>query len=280
VRPAGDIRPPLPAGVKRASNIEYSKPASGALLLDLYLPVKASAQPLPVVLWMHGGGWKAGSKENCPLTWLAGEGYAVASLGYRLSWLAKWPAQLDDARAAIRWLRTNAQQHHLDPTRIAVGGGSSGGNLAGVVGTAPPAADETIPSRVNAVIDFYGTADLLTLPPNLPRPGRSDADLAQTNGARLLGAIPRDHPALARQVSILHHVSKDDPPFLIFHGDLDDQVPVKQSERLHARLKEFGVPSELHVLPGAGHGGKAFDAPPVRAAIRAFLARVMPAPAS
>ncbi|WP_414661941.1 sulfatase-like hydrolase/transferase [Horticoccus sp. 23ND18S-11] len=278
VRPAGDVRTVLPEGVKRISNLEYSNPGSGALLLDLYLPEKSPAEPLPLVMWIHGGGWKNGSKDNCPLAWLAAEGYAVVSLGYRLSWLGQWPAQLDDARAALRWLRTNAARYQLDPQRFAVSGGSSGGNLAGVVGTAPPAAGETVSSRVGAVIDFYGASDMLTMPVNLPGPGKTDADLARSNGAKLLGGIVRDRPDLARQVSTLHLVSKDDPPFLIIHGDKDTQVPLEQSERLHAKLQATGVPSEFIVLRGAGHGGKEFSTPEVKQSIRAFLARSLAAP--
>ena len=278
LRPAGDVRPALPAGVKRIANLEYSRPATGALLLDLYLPPAPPAHPLPVILWTHGGGWKNGSKENCPLTWLAAEGYAVVSLNYRLSWAAQWPAQIDDARAAIRWLRTRAANYSLDPERFAISGGSSGGNLASIVGTAPAATGESVSSRVRAVIDFYGASDMLTMPVNVPGPGKTDADLATSNGAKLLGGIVRDRADRARQVSPLHNITKDDPPFLIIHGDQDDQVPLVQSERLHARLREVGVPSEFHVLAGAGHGGKAFDTPEVRARIRAFLTRSLPAP--
>jgi dipeptidyl aminopeptidase/acylaminoacyl peptidase len=116
------------------------------------------------------------------------------------------------------------------------------------------------------------------MPPNLPGPGRTDADLARANGARLLGGIVRDRPELARQASALYQVSSDDPPFLILHGDQDAQVPVDQSRRLHARLREAGVTSELHELRGAGHGGKAFDAPAVREAIRVFLRRTLEGP--
>jgi arylsulfatase len=273
IRPAGDVRPALPAGVKRISNVEYSRPATGALLLDLYLPAQRPAKPLPVIVWTHGGGWKNGSKENCPLTWLAAEGYAVVSLDYRLSWAAHWPAQIEDVRAAIRWLRTNATHYEIDPARVVVSGSSSGGNLASIVGTAPGATDESVSSRVNAVIDFFGASDILTMPVNVPGPGKTEADLATSNAAKLLGGIVRDRPELARQVSPLHNISRDDPPFLILHGDKDDQVPLVQSERLHARLSEVGVPSEFHVLPGAGHGGKAFDTPEARRWIRAFLKR-------
>ncbi|MBI5690134.1 MAG: sulfatase-like hydrolase/transferase [Verrucomicrobia bacterium] len=275
LRPAGDVRAALPAGVKRISNQTYHTPPTGAVLLDLYLPEKTPDRPLPVVLWIHGGGWKNGSKENCPLIWLAAEGYAVASINYRLSWLARWPAQPEDARAALHWLRTQAAKYQLDPARIAVAGGSSGGNLAGVVGTSPAPANESISSRVQAVIDFYGASDLATMPTNVPGPGKTDADLAQSNGAKLIGGIVRDHPDLARQVSTLHLVTPDDPPFLILHGDKDPQVPLEQSQRLHAKLRDTGVPSELVVLPGAGHGGKEFSAPAVQDRIRGFLRRTL-----
>lgn len=272
IRPPGDVRPQLPPDVKRVSNLEYVKRETGGLLLDLYLPTKATA-PLPVVIWIHGGGWKNGTKENCPLVWLSGEGFAVVSLGYRLSWMARWPGQMDDTRAALRWLRANAQKYNLDPNRIAVAGGSSGGNLASIVGVAdaPDAAD-----RVQAVVDFYGASDMLTMPPNVPGPNKTEKDLANSNGAKLLGAVPRDRPDLARSVSPLYHVSKDDPPFLILHGDKDPQVPLEQSQRLHAKLKETGVASELVVLPGAGHGGAPFNTPEIRAKIREFLTRAMP----
>jgi arylsulfatase len=275
VRPAGDVRAALPAGVKRVANQTYAETPQGAQLLDLYLPEKTPAKPLPVVIWIHGGGWKNGSKENTPFAWLVGEGYAVVSLGYRLSWSARWPAQLDDARAAIRWLRTNAAKYSLDPARIVVSGGSSGGNLAGVVGTADAAPGETVSSRVQAVIDFYGASDVLTMPVNVPGPGKTEADLANSNAAKLLGGIVRDRPEAAKSMSTLHLVTRDDPPFLIIHGDKDDQVPIEQSRRLHAKLKETGVASELIVLPGAGHGGKEFSTDEVKAKIRAFLTRTL-----
>jgi arylsulfatase A-like enzyme/dienelactone hydrolase len=273
VRPAGDVRPALPEGVKRVANQTYATPATGAVLLDLYLPEKAPARPLPVVMWIHGGGWKNGSKDNCPLIWLAAEGYAVASINYRLSWLAQWPAQIDDVRTALRWLRTNAARYQLDPQRIAVAGGSAGGHLAALVGTATAPAGETISSRVSAVLDLYGPADLLTSPTNLPAPGRTDADLAKSNGAKLLGGIVRDRPDLARQASALYHVSKEDPPFLILHGDKDPQVPLDQSQRLHAKLREAGVAAELVVIPGAGHGGKEFGTDEMKQKIRTFFGR-------
>src|SRR5262249_453315 len=147
----GDVRPKLPEGVKRVANLEYGRrPDSGALLLDLYLPAKPAKKPLPVVLWIHGGGWKNGSKENCPLTWLAAAGDAGASLDYRLIPWSRWPAQLDDCRDAVRWLRAHADKYGLAPNHVVASGGSAGGHLAAALGTAT--------SDVQAVLDFYGPA--------------------------------------------------------------------------------------------------------------------------
>lgn len=269
-RRIGDVRPALPDGVRVVSNRTYASPPRGALLLDLYLPVATPTQPLPVVLWIHGGGWAAGAKENCPLVFLAAQGVAVASMDYRLTHVAPWPAQLDDCRAAVRWLRANAATHGLDPQRIIAAGGSAGGHLAAVLGTTPAIAED-VSSRVQGVIDCYGPSDLLTMPPNVAGPGRDDATLARSNGAKLLGGIVRDRPELARQASALHLVSADDPPFLILHGDQDEQVPLAQSQRLDAALQAAGVASTLVVLPGAGHGGKAFNAPEIRQRIAEFV---------
>ena len=272
IRAALDIKSKLPDGVKTIRNIEYANPGGiRSLLLDLYQPAKESDKPLPVVMWIHGGGWRNGSKESCPLIWLANEGYAVVSLGYRLIPEAKWPMPFDDACAAIRFLRTNAAKYKLDANRFVVAGGSSGGNLASIVGVMDRLRDEAVSSQVQGVIDFYGASDVLTMPPNVPGPDKTDTDLAKSNAARLIGGIVRDHPDLAKQMSPLYHVSKGDPRFLIIHGDQDKQVPLEQSERLHAKLKEAGVPSTLHVIKGAGHGGKEFDSVEVRKLILELL---------
>jgi acetyl esterase/lipase len=258
----------LPAGVKCLRDLEYIRRGDMPLRLDLYLPEKSSGK-IPVVVWIHGGGWNKGSKDNCPAKWLAAEGFAVASIEYRLSRQALWPAQMDDCRAAVRWLRANAAAHGLDADRIGVWGGSAGGHLAALMGTLDGPAGE----RVQAVCDWYGPSDLLTMPPNVPGPGRTRADLAKANGAQLLGGIVMDMPDRAKSASALHHVSQGDPPFLIMHGDADPQVPLDQSQRLHAALRKAGVPSRLETLKGAGHGGKDFDSPQSRRVIREFFER-------
>ncbi|MDB4679826.1 alpha/beta hydrolase [Planctomycetaceae bacterium] len=250
-------------------DIEYSKPDGKPQLLDLYLPKKGDG-PFPVVTWVHGGGWKNGSRKNCPASWLVEHGFAVASIDYRLI-PAQWPAQIDDCRAAVRWLRFNADNHNLDPNHIAVWGGSAGGHLVAMMGTLPPPDFETTSSRVQAVCDWFGPTDLLTMPPNVISKKRTAEQVAQSNGAKLLGAPVWTIPEKAMQASAFHQVSKGDPPFLIMHGEKDPGVPLIQSEMLHDALQMNGVESTLHIVKGAGHGGKEFRSPEVQKMILEFF---------
>lgn len=251
-------------------DLEYARAEEKSLLLDLYYP-KTADGPVPVVVWVHGGGWKNGSKDRCPASWLVEHEYAVASINYRLIDEAQWPAQIDDCRAAIRWLRTNAEGFQLDPDRIAAWGGSAGGHLVALLGTLDAPSDEIASSRVQAVCDWHGPTDLLTMPPNVLGNGRTLEDIANSNGARLLGKPVRDVPELAKQASALYHVSADDPPFLIMHGENDPAVPIDQSRRLHAQLEAAQVASTFHIVPDAGHGGKEFQTPAVRDLILEFF---------
>lgn len=235
--------------------------------MDLYRPSAMPSAPMPLVIWVHGGGWRNGTKANCPAAWLAAQGYAVASLDFRLLPEHPWPAQIEDPIAALRWLRKESGKYGLAAERSAAMGGSSGGHVVALWGTLPLRAED----KVKAVVDLYGPTDLLTMPPNVLSEKRTRADLAKANGALLLGGIVMDQPEKARAVSALHQASKDDVPFLIMHGMDDPGVPVDQSERLHAALKAAGVESTLKLIPGAGHGGKEFDSPESRALIRAFL---------
>jgi acetyl esterase/lipase len=261
---------PILPGTVCFKDLEYARPGSGALRLDLYRP-KNFASPVPVVVWVHGGGWKNGSKERCQATWLVEHGYAVASIDYRLTDQAQWPAQIDDCRAAVRWLRQNATAYGLDGEHIAAWGSSAGGHLVALMGTLDTPPEEAISSRVQAVCDWFGPSDLLTMPPNVPEGGRTLEDVANSNGAKLLGGTVRDRPRLAKQASALYQVSADDPPFLIMHGDKDPGVPLAQSQRLHTELKAAGAASKLHVVEGAGHGGQEFQTPAVREIIRLFF---------
>ncbi|MEK6233107.1 MAG: alpha/beta hydrolase fold domain-containing protein, partial [Planctomycetales bacterium] len=250
-------------------DVEYHRAGGAPLLLDLYRPAKAKGR-LPTVMWVHGGGWKNGSKNRCLATWLVEHGYAVASINYRLTDQAQWPAQIDDCRAAVRWLRTHADQHGLDGDHIGAWGSSAGGHLVAVLGTLAPPKNEQTSSRVQAVCDWYGPSDLLTMPPNVLSKGKTLEDIANSNGAKLLGGTVRDLPELAKQASAFHQVSRDDPPFLIMHGDKDPGVPIEQSQRLHAKVQAKGASSTLHVVKGAGHGGKAFQSPESRQVVLDF----------
>lgn len=259
-----------PAKAKVHKNLEYAQAGEKHLLLDLYLPLE-SDKPAPVVMWVHGGGWKNGSKERCQAAWLAEHGFAVASINYRLTHEAQWPAQIDDCRAAVRWLREHAQQYNLDAKHIAAWGSSAGGHLVAVLGTLSPPENEGTSSQVQAVCDWFGPTDLLTMPPNVLGNGRTLEDIANSNGAKLLGGTVRDLPELAKQASAYYQVSANDPPFLIMHGDKDPGVPLEQSQKLHDKLQAAGVDSTLYVVKGAGHGGKQFQTPEARRTVLEFF---------
>lgn len=259
--------PKVPEGVEVLRDLEYAQVKGVGLKLDLYRPVTTPSAPMPLVIWVHGGGWKTGAKANCPAAWLATKGYAVASLDFRLLPEHPWPAQIEDPIAALRWLRKESGRYGFDAERTAAMGGSSGGHVVALWGTLTLPAED----KVKAVVDWYGPTDLLTMPPNVLSEKRTRAELAKANGALLLGGVVMDQPDKAKAVSALHQVSKDDVPFLIMHGTADTSVPVDQSERLHAALKAAGVESTLKLLPGAGHGGKEFDSPESRALIQGFL---------
>lgn len=240
----------LPAGVKVLRDVEYVPGGGKARSLDLYLP--ESAWPLPVVVWIHGGAWREGSKDHCPGIPLSGHGFAVVSLNYRLSQEAPFPAQLDDCRAALRFLRANAKQYNLDAGHIGVWGGSAGGHLVALLGTTggrTPSADG-LSDKVQCVVDWYGPTDLT---PDGPGKGQNIPVITQ-----LLGGPLQEKLELATQASPLKQVTKDTAPFLIVQGDADHTVNPEHSRRLFAALQKAGVEASLQILPGAGHGGPQF----------------------
>jgi acetyl esterase/lipase len=256
--------------------IEFAKPDGHSLLLDLYLPEDRSA-PVPVVVFVHGGGWKNGSRKSGGknAAWLTEHGIAVASIDYRLTDVAMWPAQINDCYAAVRWVRDNADKYRLDGDHIAAWGTSAGAHLVALMGTRPFDGKEKTSSRVQAVCDWFGPSELMTMPPNNVGNGRTAEDVAKSNGAKLLGATVREVPKLAADASGIDHVSSDDPSFLIMHGDKDSAVPIEQSRKLHARLVNTGVSSRLHVVKGAGHGGKQFSADESRSIVARFFKRTL-----
>ena len=263
----------VPDYAVKHANIEYAKAGNKSLLLDLYLP-KNQTGKIPLVMWVHGGGWKNGSKDKLKGLWLVKHGYAVASINYRLTHEAIWPAQINDCRSAVRFLKSNADKYQLNG-QIVAWGGSAGGHLVAVLGTQDLPENEKISSRVDAVIDWYGPSDLLTMPPNTISATRTRAQVEQSNGAKLLGKTVMDVPELAKEASAFWNVSKDDPPFLIMHGELDPGVPLIQSKKLHAKQKEVGAPSELIIVKGAKHGGKEFMTEEMNQHILNFLKKVL-----
>jgi acetyl esterase/lipase len=200
-------------------------------------------------------------------------GATSASINYRLTDAAQWPGQIDDCYSAVRWLRDHGGEHGIHPNQIGAWGSSAGGHLVALMGTLRFPGDEKTFSRVQAVRDWFGPSDLLTMPPNTVGDGRTEEDVAQSNVALLLGATVYKVPDKANDASALHHVSKDDPPFLIMHGSEDPGVPLKQSKRLHRALNKAGVSSTFEIVEGAGHGGELFRTEAVQAVVLEFFTR-------
>jgi acetyl esterase/lipase len=249
--------PKLPEGVKVLRDLEYVKDGHERQKLDLYLPKKAD-KPLPVVVWIHGGAWRGGNKNYCPGLFLTAKGFAVASINYRLSQHAVFPAQIHDCKAAIRWLRGNAKKYHLDADHIGVWGASAGGHLVALLGTTGNVKDLEgkdgnleQSSKVQCVVDWFGPTDFRALPEKVSNDPKSVV-------AALLGGPPAKEKKKAALASPVTHVHKGCPPFLIMHGDKDRTVSVSQSKALAEALKKVGVKVSLVVLEDSGHGGPAF----------------------
>lgn len=243
-------RGPMIAGYRIKTDIPYVGTDNPRQMLDLALPDKRNSdRPLPVLAFIHGGGWRNGSKNGglrriAPL--LQAGGYAGVSIGYRLSGEAKWPAQIDDCRAAIRWLKANAKKYNLDPDRIAVHGTSAGGHLVAMLGVT--GSDET---RVACVVDYFGPTELLTMDDH---PSKIVHNAPGSPESQLIGGAIQQNKAKTRQASPISHVSRDDAPILIAHGTEDALVAYPQSVDFHAKLKQAGVDSTLITVKGAGHG--------------------------
>lgn len=248
--------------VQVSLDLPYAATTDPRQRLDLYLPRDRRRGPLPVILYFHGGGWSQGDKADGAarlMGFVRGGYYAGVSVGYRLSGQATWPAPLHDAKAAVRWVRGNAERLGLDPARIGVWGRSAGAHLALMLGTTgnEPRLEGTLgehrqqPSRVSAVANFFGPTDLPGLVGAASDIDRRRADAPE---ARLLGGAVPERLALAREASPLAHVSEGDAPVLTVHGTLDRVVPFGQAARLDAALHRAGVPSYLVTIDGGGHG--------------------------
>ena len=267
----------LPKNAKVERNLSYIRNGHARQKLDIYYVPKSTGQSKtrPLVIWIHGGAWRAGSKDRCPATFLLSHGFAVASINYRLSQHAVFPAQINDCKSAIVWLRQNAKKYNLDKERFGVWGSSAGGHLSALVGTSAnvkdlePGSKFENQSKVQAVCDWFGPTDILKMNEQAGSKGTLDHDAPNSPESLLIGGTLQENKVKAYAVNPIRYISKDDPPFLIMHGDNDFLVPIQQSEMLHAALKKGGVESELIVIKGKGHGG--FDPKMVRPKIVAFF---------
>lgn len=236
-------------------DVAYGEANGMSLVLDVYSPPAREA-PRPAVVLIHGGGWSVGVERwvnEEPAQELARAGYVAFNIDYRLMDGTPghnvWPAQLDDVQRAVRWVRANAAAYGVDPARIASYGGSSGGQLAAMLGVretrdnSDPALSE-YSSRVACVVDLAGDMDLA-----MPYPNPSDNDIA----VALLGATPAEAPEAYRDASPLYWVDQDTVPFLIVHGGSDEVNPVEHSRRMVTALHDAAVEVIYAEFPGLGH---------------------------
>jgi acetyl esterase/lipase len=247
-------------GITTLRDLPYVAGGHERQKLDLFVPEKGES--LPLIVWIHGGGWSAGSKENCPALGFLRGGYAVASINYRLSQHAVYPAQIEDCKSAIRWLRAHAARYRINPDKIGVWGASAGGHLVALLGTTGDVKEfekgEHLgqSSRVQAVCDWFGPTDFMEyygyannkLVAPMVQPDAPDSALA-----RLVGGKLSEKKELVARANPITYASKGDAPFLIMHGDKDPLVPLHQSEILEQSLKKAGVPVTLYIEKGSGH---------------------------
>lgn len=232
--------------------------------IDLAYPKNPPKEPMPAILYIHGGGWSKGDHHGNAAKYLVKDGYFTASIEYRLSGEAQWPAQIEDCKLAVRWLRANAAKYHVNPDKIGVWGSSAGGHLAACLGTMGDektlegnGGHEGVSSKVQAVVNFYGPADFTTGAGGVLTPPGRLADYDPPNLIAVFGGGFKEKGDIWRQASPVLYAKAGQPPFLICHGDKDAAVPLSQGQSLEAALKKAGVPVELVVCKGGGHGFKA-----------------------
>jgi len=263
-RPGAERRPQMPEGIRAELDIPYADTNNPRQKLDLYLPKKpAGGQPLPVVVWIHGGAWRAGNKSSGMRNiadLVASGNYAGVSVAYRLTDEGIWPVQIHDCKAAIRWIRAHAEKYNLDPERIGVWGSSAGGHLVAMLGTSGGVKEleGTLGkhtdrcSRVSCVVDYFGPSDMLSMG---KYPSTMKHDAPDSPESKLVGGPLQETAENAHSASPTTYVSKDDPPFLIVHGDKDPLVPHNQSVRLNELLEKAGTDVTFITVTGGGHGG-------------------------
>lgn len=262
------------SGPNPRRNIEFARVDGNRLALDLYLPENVTGREVPVVVWVHGGAWRAGDRGRVPIRPLTELGFAIASVDYRLSPVARFPAQVHDIKAAVRFLRARSAAFGLDAERIAIAGASAGGHLAALTGVSGAELEGRVgehldrSSRVGAVVSFYGASNLQTILGQSTPHGLSVRVPALQ---MLLGAQPDEAPQLARLASPVAHLDRGDPPVLLLHGDQDPQMPINQSHELYGACRRLKLPARFEVVYGAAHGGADFYTPARLAQVADFL---------
>jgi len=241
-------------------DIEYARVGEVSLKLDLHRP---QADNPPLILYVHGGAWRAGTKSDVPIYDLLGQGFAIASVDYRLSTQAQFPAQAHDIKAAIRYLRANAAQLHINTGKIAIAGSSAGGHLAALVGVTNGQKelegkvgdhlDQS--SDIACIISLYGASNLQTI---LGQSTEHGLEMRVPALKLLLGDVPAKKSELAKLASPVAHLDKTEPPLLLIHGDADPQMPPQQSEEFAKAYQAAGLTVTHLVLPGSLHGGSEF----------------------
>jgi acetyl esterase/lipase len=245
---------------RELKNLTYATVNGKPLALDIHLP--AGVRNPPLVVWVHGGAWSAGNKDNYPPE-LVAKGFALASLDFRQTTEARFPANVHDIKAGIRFLRAKAAEYGYRADRIAIAGASSGGHLAALVGvTAGNKALEgsvgdfaSQSSSVQAIVSYFGASNLNSI---LAQSTPFGLNVRRPALERLLGALPENAKELATLASPVAHVDASDPALLLFHGDQDPQMPINQSHELQGAYRKLGLDVDFHVLHGAAHGGEDF----------------------
>lgn len=262
---------------KITRDILYASSPEKELKLDLYIPDQVIHPYL--IVWVHGGAWHSGSRENPPME-LVKRGYALASISYRKTVEAKFPAQIHDIKAAVRYLRAHSDQLGYRSDKIILWGSSAGGHLAALAGLTNGhktlegkiGNELTTSSDVQVVLDFFGPSDLTTIMSQSTPHGINVRGPAMT----LMFGKPLDQAAEElKMASPVFHADKNDPPLFICHGDQDNQVPINQSIQLYGKYQDLGLTVQLEFVYGAGHGGKAFSEPGLMDKVEQFLKKVL-----
>ena len=243
-------------------DVLYGSVGDLALRLDFYEPTQRR-QERPLIVWVHGGAWRSGTKSGVPIVKLREQGFAIASVDYRLSPVAKFPAQIHDIKSAIRFLRANVDRFGVDANRFVLAGSSAGGHLAVLAAVSDGVPElsgnlgvaENISSSVQAVVSYYGAGNLQTI---LSQSTPFGLDVRVPALELFLGGLPDKEPTLARLASPVEHIDSRDPPLWLFHGDQDPQMPINQSHELVGAYKRVGLPVQLEVVYGGKHGGAGF----------------------